>query len=195
MAQMPPKKDKRRGYEMPNLTVLIEDNKHLNKLAQTKPPQDILDLIVRLAKQENVHSVSCPFTDYGLWCELVTEQVRRSFTQGVRPELALALYGPDDGIPLVHDQFCRVDREWGGDIHIPYEGVCSADLFIQPHWFGFDVDYARIAPTLSQAVFGVNAEAYEKSCTYLLTPWLKLGEFACAKRTVIGDWALYGPNT
>jgi hypothetical protein len=180
---------------MSNKTVLVEEDKRLSKSAQTKPPQDILDLIVRLAKQENVHSVSCPFTDYWLWRELVTEQVKRSLAKQLSPELALALYGPDSGIPFVHDQFCRVDREWGGDIHIPYEGVCSADLFIQPHWFGFDVDYARIAPTLSQAVFGVNAEACEKSCTYLLTPWLKLGEFASAKRTVVGDWVLYGPKT
>lgn len=179
---------------MSNKTVLVEDDLRLTKLTQSKSPQGLLDLIVHLAKQENVHSVSCPFTDYGLWRELVTEQVKRSLAQGVHPELALALYGPDDGIPLVHDQFCRIDREWGGDIHIPYEGVCSADLFIQPRWFGFDVDYARIAPTLSQAVFGVHAEAYEKSCTYLLTPWLKLGELASAKRTVVGDWVLYGPK-
>ena len=107
---------------------------------------------------------------------------------------ALRLNGPDSGVPFVHDRLCRTDREWGGDIHIPYEGTCSADLFVQPEYFGFSFAEARAAPTLSHAVFGADAEALDKTCTYLLTRSLKLGAIAAAKRTVVGDWALYGPN-
>lgn len=157
-------------------------------------PADLFELIMRLAKQEDVRSVSCPLTDYWLWRELVAEQVRRSLAQGVEPEAALLLSGPDSGVPFVYDHICRAGREWGGDIHIPFEGACSADLFIQPEWFGFGSAEARVAPTLSQAVFGPHAEARKKTCTYLLTRWGKLGEIASATRTVVGEWVLYGPN-
>jgi hypothetical protein len=163
--------------------------------AQGTLPPDLFELIVRLAKQEDVRSVSCPFTDYWLWRELVAEQVRRSIARGLEPKAALSLYGPDGGVPFVHDWLCRADREWGGDIHIPCgEGTCSADLFVQPEYFGFSFAEARVAATLSQAVFGADAEALGQACTYLLTPSLKLGEIAAAKRTVVGDWVFYGPN-
>jgi hypothetical protein len=162
--------------------------------AQSALPPNLFEVIVRLAKQEDVRSVSCPFTDYWLWRELVAEQVRRSIARGLEPMAALSLNGPDSGVPFVHDRLCRTDREWGGDIHIPCEGTCSADLFVQPEYFGFSFAQARAAPTLSQAVFGADAEALDKACTYLLTPSLNLGEIASAKRTVVSDWALYGPN-
>ena len=76
-------------------------------------------------------------------------------------------------------------------MHIPYEGATGGDLFIQPSWFGFPLEEARIAPTLSDAVFGHWAIDGVKTCKYLITRFKKLGEIQCARRIVIGDWVLY----
>ena len=113
---------------------------------------------------------------------------------GLAPQEAFRLNGPDSGIPLVSDESTRKDVEWGGEIHIPYEGVCGGDVFIQPHWFGFSPEQARLAPTLSEAVFGDFALNGYKTCNYLLTRWKDLGEIACAKRIEVGDWLLYSTD-
>lgn len=157
-------------------------------------PDDLYELILELAKRPDVRSVSCPFQDFSLWRELVAEQVRRSHAMGLAPQEAFRLNGPDSGIPLVSDESNRKDVEWGGEIHIPYEGVCGGDVFIQPHWFGFRQEQARLALTLSQAVFGDFALDGYKTCNYLLTRWKKLGEIACAKRIEVGDWLLYSTD-
>ena len=162
---------------------------------QSTLPSDLFELIVRLVKQEDIRSVSCPFTDYWLWRELVAEQVRRSIAQGVEPMTAMELNGPDSGIPFVSSGHCRTVQEWGGEIHIPCEGTRGGDLFIQPDWFGFTPADARLAPTLSQAVFEYTTPGEKKTCSYLLTRFHNLGEITSAKRTVVGDWVLYGPRT
>lgn len=158
-------------------------------------PAALFDLIVTLAKRADVRSVACPFQNYWLWRELVAEQVRRAKEIGAEPQKALRLSGPDDGIPFVSSYSHRPYLEWGGEIHIPYEGTCGGDLFIHPKWFGFVPDDARTAPTLSQAVFGNAGLAGFKTCKYLLTPWKKLGEIDSATRTEVGDWVLYSATT
>lgn len=162
--------------------------------AQATLKPDLFELIVRLSKQEKVRSVSCSFTDYWLWRELVAEQVRRSIAKGVDPMAAMRLNGPDSGIPFVNDCVCRTDLEWGGKIHIPYEGARSSDLFVQPDWRIFNKTEAGKASTLGEAVFGEPTPWDDKKCLYLLTPSYKLGEIDCANRTVIGGWALYEPK-
>lgn len=157
-------------------------------------PDDLYELILELSARPGVHSVSCPLQDFSLWRELVAEQVRRSVAMGIAPQEAFRLNGPDSGIHLVSDESIRKDVEWGGEIHIPYEGVCGGDVFIQPDWFGFMPEQARLARTLSQAVFGDFALDGYKTCNYLLTRWKKLGEIACATRIEVGDWVLYVAN-
>lgn len=163
--------------------------------AEAPIPPELFELIVRLARQPDVQSVSCPFQDYWLWRELVAEQVRRSIALAVEPQVALRLNGPDSGIPFVSNYWLRPDLEWGGEVHIPYEGTCGGDLFIHPSWFGFMHNAARIAPTLSQAVFGSPGAVGFKTCKYLLTRAKKLGEIACATRMEVGDWILYTATT
>ena len=159
--------------------------------AETTLSQDLFALIVRLSKQKDVRSISCPFTDYWLWRELVGEQVRRSIAQEMEPMEALRLNGPDGGIPFVKAGPLRVDLEWGGEVHIPCEGACGGDLFVQPDWFSFSLDDARTASSLSVAVFGHDAHIGVKTCKYLLTRGRNLGDISCADRTVVGDWFLY----
>lgn len=154
-------------------------------------PVEVFDCIVRLAQREDVKSVSCPFQDFGLWRTLIAEQVRRSVALGVAPQDALCLNGPDSGIPFVSVSNHREDRDWGGEVHIPYEGATGGDLFIQPTWFGFSAEDARNAPTLTHPVFGNYVVVGGKTWKYLLTRCKTLGELPCATRTAVGDWVLY----
>lgn len=86
--------------------------------------------------------MSCQFNDRILWRALVWEQIGRASKLGVAPEKAFALSGPDSGLTDA------VADDWGGDIHIPWEGVAEADLFVQPDRFAFDRDSALAAGTV-----------------------------------------------
>lgn len=160
--------------------------------ASTEPvPPEVFDCIVRLAQREDVKSVSCPFDDFELWRTLIAEQVRRAEAQGQESNEVLRLSGPDSGISFVRVSNYRPDRDWGGEVHIPYEGATGGDLFVQPKWFGFSADAARKARTLSYAVFGNYAVHGFKTCKHLLTRSQTLGEIPCATRTAVGDWFWY----
>lgn len=166
--------------DLTNLELLVEDI-----------PADVRALILQLAAQDNVRSVSLPFQDYLLWRGLLAIQQRRVTEDFLDPSEALKLNGPDSGIPWINNFWYRSDLQWGGEIHIPYEGFCSGDIFVFPNGFGFDAEYAKIASTLSAAAFGPNWMAYEKSCKYFLTKAMGQGELLSASRMVIGDWVLY----
>lgn len=145
---------------------------------QTELPGELFQLIIKLINQDDVQSVSCPFDDFALWRELVTEQVRRSCNFGVPPQQAFELNGPDSGLPDV------VAGDWGGEIHIPYEGVCEADLFILPKWFKFSPDGAMGSTgRLSRAVGG-------RECRYVLCD-RDYGELDAATREICCGWNLY----
>lgn len=154
-------------------------------------PAAVFELIIRLVKQPDVRSVSCPFQDFALWRELIAEQVRRSIALGVAPQEALRLNGPDSGIPFVCAGDYRPDLAWGGEVHIPYEGACDGDLFIQPKWFGFTFEETRADPPLRHPTDGNYIRVGSKLCKYLLTPWQTLGDIAAAERTAVGGWILY----
>lgn len=154
-------------------------------------PADLRKMILSLAAQDNVQSVSVPFQDYALWRGLVNVQRQRLNGSGCAPQDAFRLNGPDSGITWVNSFWYRADLHWGGEVHIPYEGCCGGDVFVFPRGFGLDSKYAKIAPTLSAAVFGPNYWAYEKFCMYFLTKAVGLGEIESAHRKVFGDWVLY----
>jgi len=145
-----------------------------------KLPQPIPDLlfvaILDLIRRDDVCSVSCPFTDHALWRILVQEQVRRAKVTGLLLQRAFGLCGPDSGLAGINAE------DWGGDVHIPYEGACGADLFILPEWHRFFVEKVRDGGKLRWAV--------HKSCHHILLCG-DYGELACAMRTAIGDWTLY----
>ncbi|MCX7092680.1 MAG: hypothetical protein NTY50_04425 [Methylobacter sp.] len=142
--------------------------------------KSLFDLICSLIKKENVRSVSCPFQDYALWRVLVEEQVRRSQRTGLSPQQAFCLSGPDSGLPHIEAE------NWGGKVHIPYEGVVGGDLFIYPSWREFN-------PKKAEKNGSLKAATGDKSCYYLLLEG-DYGEIDCAIRTVVDDWVLYESN-
>jgi hypothetical protein len=154
----------------------------------TKLPASFFEIIEDLIARDNVQSVSCPSSDYWLWRRLVEEQVHRSEKTGKKPQSIFHLSGSDGGVGLAPVE------DWGGEVHIPYEGACMADLFIQPDWrYSFpesDTEGGKLSDILYPAGRGYGRD----QCHYLLTQ-KDLGELQCAKRTSVGDgWVLYQSN-
>lgn len=139
-------------------------------------PPPVFEAIVDLIRRDDVHSVSCPFAAYALWRLLVEEQVRRAEATGRPSQEAFCLCGPDSGLPGIEVE------DWGGEVHIPYEGACGADLLILPSWHRFFADKVRDGGKLRYAV--------GKLCHHVLVRG-DHGELASATRKVVGDWTLY----
>jgi hypothetical protein len=99
-------------------------------------PDSVIKLVGELIKRDNVQSVSCPFNNSKVWRLLVNEQVHRAKLSDLPLQKAFTLCGPDGGF-----SFDPVD--WGGDIHIPYEGACMADLFVMPEWHNLFIEEAN----------------------------------------------------
>ncbi|MBL0028265.1 MAG: hypothetical protein IPO95_03995 [Rhodanobacteraceae bacterium] len=68
---------------------------------------ELRQVILDLAKQPDIHSLSCPYTDYDLWYALIEEQVERSRETGLPYQEAFCLCAPDTGI----DGMQRWDEE------------------------------------------------------------------------------------
>lgn len=123
---------------------------------RVKLPELVVNKILALIKQDNVQSVSCLYDDTELWRQLVAEQVRRSRLTGLSPQEAFTLSGPDGGL------WDAPVQEWGGSVHIPYEGVRGGDLFIVAMWRKFFVESAERTGRLSTAI--------RACCHYVLIP-------------------------
>ena len=75
-------------------------------------------------------------------------------------------------------------KEWGGYVHIPYEGMVPGDLVFLPYWRVFRPEHAGVNGSLSQAC-GLK-------CKYLFTPVERdFGDLGCATREVIDGWVIY----
>lgn len=131
---------------------------------------------------------------------LLTEQVKRARESGKSPRQAFFLCGPDSGIPGIAKHHPGLEdlppEEWfngdtleeklGGGIHIPYEGVCGADLYVYPAWRKIHPEaWAKEGAQLDWATA-------RKPCNHLLIEH-DLGEPACATRIgpIAGNWWLY----
>jgi hypothetical protein len=139
-------------------------------------PLAVIEKVGELIVRNDVHSVSCPFDDSRLWWILVGEQVRRATRLDLPLQEAFTLSGPDGGLwdtPI---------EEWGGYVHIPYEGMCGADLVLFPKWRNFFPENAAHTGRLSTAT--------RCCCHYLLSP-RDFGELSFATRLRVGDWSLY----
>ena len=146
-------------------------------VAESRIDPGLFELITSLARRKDVNRVSCPFDDRVLWRALVWEQVQRAKAQAVAPSAALFLAGPDSGMAGA------VAEEWGGDIHIPYEGAHDADLFVRPDWHEFHRDRALAAGT-------VRVGLANKAHRYAIVEG-DLGEFPRDERVRCGEWTLY----
>jgi hypothetical protein len=143
---------------------------------QDRLPHEVVDKVLELIRKDDVRSVSCPFNDPALWRGLVAEQVRRSMLTALPLQEAFTLCGPDGGmsdIPFA---------EWGGRLHLPYEGMCGGDLVLLPLWRKFFLEEAEDTGRLSTAAW--------LCCHYLLSP-RDYGEVGFATRTPVGGWVLY----
>lgn len=166
----------------------VEDTPEFNTgRSEEALPESVITLIDELIKRDNVQSVSCPFNNSKVWRLLVAEQVYRAKQTGKPLQHAFALSGPDSG-------FGFDPTDWGGDVHIPYEGACMGDLFIVPMWRNLFPE--KGAAKGDQATLGDYAHYWADperghSCHYLLTQ-RDMGELSCAHRQVVGDgWYLY----
>jgi hypothetical protein len=119
-----------------------------------------------------------PHADYALWRGLVSEQVKRAAAEGVAPQEALFLAGPDSGAPYVPA------ADWGGELHIPYEGACDADVFVLPDWHGWDRISAAYAKS---AIAGVP----NHKCRKVLISARDLGQFEAEERVTCDGWFVY----
>ncbi|MCC7182361.1 MAG: hypothetical protein IT509_02175 [Rhodocyclaceae bacterium] len=173
-------------------------------------PDELSELILTMARRPDVNSVSCQFTDPLLWEELLSEQVRRARQTGKHPRDAFFLCGPDGGIPGVAKLYPGLEHlpkeEWftgdtleerlGGHIHIPYEGVCGADLLVYPKWRAvYPEAWQKDGAELYSATAKINP-CNQLLCNHLLIEQ-DLGEPACATRTgpIAGSWWLYSSRT
>lgn len=159
--------------------------------------------ILTLAARTDVHSISCALVDFGLWRGLFKEQVARSGTLGLPPQEALCLMGPDSGIPGITGTFCGLEEDdgdlppvlpdeqgnwapdrWGGEVHIPYEGVCGGDLVIPPRWLGLP----RAVPSKPDSHF---EWAPYKRCNLLLLDRDRGALPYAIRSEPVGGWWLY----
>lgn len=141
---------------------------------------DFYNMVAQIAAQSDVNSVSCPFNCFAIWRILVEEQVKRSQKQVLPPQDAFKLSGPDSGFG---DD--KLAENWGGYVHIPYEGMCDGDIIFLPNWRVFHAEKADADGSLAKAM-------RMELCRYLFVPKeCVLGELGCATREEFGDWVLY----
>jgi hypothetical protein len=145
-------------------------------IVKTPTMSPLLTVRSDVIRRDNVSSVSCSLMDPELWKMLITEQRRCADLTGLPLQHAFGLSGPDGGLEEIPIS------EWGGQVHIPFEGACEADLFIQSPWNGFLVDKVRDSGKLRWAV--------RRQCHYILAIQ-DYGELACATRTIVGERVLY----
>lgn len=155
--------------------------------SQTKLPSPLFEMIAQLIKRDDVKSVSCPFTDYPLWRLLVEEQIRRTQASGLPPKEAFYLSSCDGGqMNLTGADSRRYPNEpqdWGGTVHVPYEGATGGDLFIEPDWHRFPWALEGEGGKFSRV-------SASKPCRFLLSE-KNYTNLECASRTQIGNWILY----
>lgn len=139
-----------------------------------------LKKLVQIISQHDVNSVSCPFGVFAIWRILVEEQVKRSISSGLPAQETFALYGPDRNLG---DDCCPED--WGGYVHIPYEGMCDADVIFLPNWRVFHIEHSGLSGSLAKTLS-------MEFCRYLFVPKARdFGELECASREELGNWVLY----
>jgi len=160
---------------------------------------ELRDFILSMARRDDVNSVSCQFHDFRLWKGLLAEQARRATLSDKSPRDAFFLCGPDSGIHGVAKHHAglegippdkwftggTLEEKMGGDIHIPYEGVCGADFFVYPDW-------RRVYPEAwKKKGAELDWATAMKPCNYLLID-RDLGDPVCATRTSpVAGWWLY----
>jgi hypothetical protein len=154
---------------------------HIKLDPQWKKYEDFYQLVAKLAADEDIQSISCPFDGFEIWRILVEAQVTRAKKAGLPAEEALSLFGPDGGLGRIVEP-----ENWGGKVSIPFEGMRMANFIFLPDWRAFHIDKAGIYGSLTEAMnSGVE-------CKYLFVPKERdFGELGCANRKEVSGWILY----
>lgn len=148
-------------------------------------PEEVIHATAKLVSRNNVRSASCWVQDYWLWRTLVSEQVRRSEAARQPPEAALNLSGPDRGLPDFNV------GDWGGRVHIPYEGACVANLHFKPRWQYLYPHNEVPHDNTPCRFFRSKPMIFDETCLYLVADE-DLGLLSGAMREEICDgWYLY----
>jgi len=142
-------------------------------------PPEVIELIKVLITRPEVQSVSFPYSDERVWRALVREQLKRAEGTGRHRQNVFGLSGPDSGLPFD-------PADWGGYVHIPYEGMAEADLFVKSPTRGFHLPYARGGGDLKAAMLG-------KHCHHALVHG-EHRDVDGASRTLVQGWTLYTSN-
>ena len=142
----------------------------------------VMSLIEDLITRENVQSVSVNVRDHRMWRRLVQEQLVRSDRTGYPPAEAFTLSGASGGAVPYED--------WGGDIHVTYDGWRMADLIVG--WPRTWPEQDKEGGSLTDVVC-YTGESLKRGdiCHYVLLH-KDIGPLKSATRTVVGDgWFLY----
>ena len=137
-----------------------------------------LRAVAKLVSREDVCSLACYYPDPSLWDIFLREQAERANRTGLPPQVAFTLCGPDTGLGWEVDV-----SAYGGEVHIPYEGISGGDLFFQPHWRLFHPDYANERGRVGAGNIG-------KECHHLITA-NDYGDLRNSRKLSIGDYFLY----
>jgi hypothetical protein len=143
--------------------------------ANSELPTALLEFLGQQIARPDIGSVSCCLKDYALWRLLIAEQRRRGGA-GDKAQHVFALAGPEGSIAPANPD------DWGGAVHIPYEGVLDGDILFLPAWRRFEPELAGDGGRLSRAV--------GKQCKIVISQ-RDFGELACATRSVFDSWIVY----
>ncbi|WP_374355845.1 hypothetical protein [Chitinimonas sp.] len=137
--------------------------------------------IAQLVEDWGLESVSTSGGGIDYWNMLCRMQLSAADRTGLPPAEALSLFACDRGVPIVA-------ADWGGDIHVSWEGMCISELTVLPPWWNVNQALweteAPIAPALWRPL---------SLCVILVSP-ADLGE----RRDMVCErypgWWLYRPE-
>lgn len=168
------------------------------ELAPDVPPA-VTRAVLALVRGLELPAVASGYKAMELWTGLCALQMERVAATGRPPAEALALFSADGGIPLRPE-------DWGGDVHVSWEGMCMATLVMKPGWRVFAPERAGEDGSLLMGLrdggpyeaprvrFANGLECSIGRCLVLVVPD-DYGELGCTWRFVVDDWFIYVEKT
>lgn len=137
---------------------------------------NLVGKIEEIAQRDDVSSFSCPYDNRQIWLTVIQEQTKRKIRLDCDPQSAFSLYGPDSGICSLSPDTIK------GRIHVPYEGICKADIFIVPRWRELGVFFDKKN--------NLNRISLLKHCRFVICE-VEVPDVQCANKERIDNWIFY----
>lgn len=162
-------------------------------------PPSVSTAIVRLVKALELPAVAADERGFDLWHGLCELQMQRADATGQAPDDALALFASDNGIPLQ-------PPDWGGAVHVSWEGMRVATVMVMPEWRTFEPARAGDTGSLQLGLcagefgdapivrFASGLECTRERCLMMATR-SDFGVLGCAWRLPVGGWVIYVEKT